>query len=148
MKSILVSSCLLVIVPTASAYADTSPETPPLQVITGPQPIAPMPNNLLANIPVPITPGMIQASQAANAPAPTGPVAIVGDKVALVPANIPSNVTVKQVNSEKVKQSKDHAIKNVAPLGKPKVAQSEAMKVSQKKTPVLVNKISKPVKVK
>jgi hypothetical protein len=134
--------------PVANVHADTPPQTPPLEVITGPQPIAPMPNNPLANIPAPITPGMIQASQAASAPAPTGPVAIVGDKVGLVPANIPSNATVIHVNSEKISQSKDHAIKNAAPLGKSKAVQSEAKKDSLKKTTVLGNKISKPVKAK
>ena len=101
MRSLVFSSCLLVLVPTASAYADTPPVTPPLQVVNGPQPIAPMPNNPLANLPAPVTPGMMQASQAAASPAPTGPVAIVGDQVGLVPANIPSNATIVHVPSQK-----------------------------------------------
>ena len=148
MKSFVIATAVLLLVPTAGAFADAPPETPPLQVIYGPQPIAPMPNNPLANIPAPITPGMIQASEVANSPAPTGPVAYVGDKIGLAPANIPADATVIHVKSEKVSQPKDRVSKSGLATVKSKVAQSEMKKDSQKKTPSLSKKVTQPVKVK
>ena len=142
------ATATLLLVPTTGAYADTPPETPPLQVIYGPQPIAPMPNNPLANVPAPITLGMIQASEVAHAPAPTGPVAYVGDKVGLVPANIPADATVIHVKSEKVSQLKGHASKNGLASVKSKVTQSEIKNDAQKQTPGLTNKVPKPTKSK
>jgi hypothetical protein len=148
MKNFVFATATVLLVPTTGAYADPPPETPPLQVIYGPQPIAPMPNNPLANIPAPITPGMIQASEVAHAPAPTGPVAYVGDKVGLVPTNIPADATVIHIKSEKVSQPKDHVSKNGIASVKSKVTQSEIKKDPQKKTAGLGNKVPKPTKIK
>jgi hypothetical protein len=146
MRSLVFSSCLLVLVPTASAYADTPPETPPLQVVNGPQPIAPMPNNPLANLPAPVTPGMIQASQAAASPAPTGPVAIVGDQVGLVPANIPSNATIVHVPSQKQNQVLSATSKNGNASTRSKNTQPQKIGATKSQSSSAKQKVGLPAK--
>ena len=174
MKSLVFSSCLLVLLPTASAYADTPPVTPPLQVVNGPQPIAPMPNNPLANLPAPVTPplqvtngpqpiapmpnnplakspapvtpGMIQASQAAASPAPTGPVAIVGDQVGLVPAKIPSNATIVHVQSQKQNQVQSPTSKNGNASTRSKNTPSQKIDATKNQSSSVKQKVGLPAK--
>ena len=118
MKSLVFSSCLLVLLPTASAYADTPP----------------------------VTPGMIQASQAAASPAPTGPVAIVGDQVGLVPAKIPSNATIVHVQSQKQNQVQNPTSKNGNASTRSKNTPSQKIDATKNQSSSVKQKVGLPAR--